>query len=43
MKKVIYIALLSVLITAFFSACERILDQSSVEVLTSKGVAAESK
>lgn len=44
MKKVIYIALLSVLITAFFSACERILDQSSVEeVLTSKGVTAESK
>lgn len=41
MKKVIYLALLSVLITAFFSACERILDQPSVEqVLASKGVAA---
>ena len=43
MKRVLYIALLSVLITAFFSACERLLGQSSVGALTSKGVAAEAK
>jgi len=43
MKKVLYIALLSLLITAFFSACERLLGQKAVYTLTSKGAAAETK
>ncbi|WP_262918079.1 hypothetical protein [Pontibacter sp. E15-1] len=43
MKKVLYIALYSMLITAVFSACERILDPATVEVLSNSNIAAEAK
>jgi hypothetical protein len=43
MKKVIYMALLSLLITAFFSACERIVGKSPVSGFTDKGIAAQTK
>ena len=43
MKSVLYIALLSLLITACFSACERLLEQPAVEALTGKDGAADIK
>ncbi|WP_262511374.1 hypothetical protein [Pontibacter diazotrophicus] len=42
-KKFLYMALLSLLITAFFSACERLVDKASVITSTGKGTAAEIK